>query len=414
MRDKAMFRWIVIQQFDDVNLICREAKKQGLIPETIIKLEKLIINNNNNNLKPNKSKLKELKLPSDFIYLIHKNIIIKAHYEDNIDYTDNTANIKVECQLDLESFDNDLKKSIEKEYSLMVNEKNKNAAYECVIAEYKQVLITQFLKVTWEIINKYFPLTEYGFPAEDLIVCIMNRILNGELEFIEAKPRVVGSSYFDLIYIDKLKKENENLKRFINENINNKIPKIVGNKINEKQYKDCNDKSSLSNVANMMIEEIDEDINVRTFIDIVNKNPRHFIEVNSNINAQGIKENSDELAKIIKKFIQKRYGRINKLSSSYETIKKNSILYASKRFNCPYKTSTEIAKDLSHDIMNLADNKPKNEYEKYLIGLKSDGGFNVTNIDRDIEKLCEQTGLSELNKDIIKNNKKYKKKKIKK
>ena len=215
-------------------------------------------------------------------------------------------------------------------------------------------MITQFMKISWQIIVRYFPLTEFGFPTEELMIGIMNKVLSGELNIVQAAPKVVGGSLFDLIYIEKLKKENDRLLKIINDNIKDSVvvETIKKNERHQSILDRIGNNLSLSEVANKMIEAIDEDINMRIFIEIMNKNPRYYIEVNSYVSEKGIKDNSYVLLDSIAKFKNKKFGRVDKLSSSYETINKYATLYVSKRFNYPYMTGREIADALSTDIEN--------------------------------------------------------------
>ncbi len=283
-----------------------------------------------------------IELPETFEFIIHTNISPVFKEMVNKEALQETVEEGPLLELERTNINWDgIKEELHKAY--LKKETLKEGAIYIALVD----LLVCLLKQSFKIVDRYFPLDEYGLPSKNFLESLFNILLGAE-EIVEPSPHLYKT--FDPHGL-LLRIENEYLKEKLRE---------CGKDPDKEMFDD-----------NVFFKSL-------SLYQILKKNPRHNIVVEPTIKARNIKDAADGLAFSMRNIETEAYSEIKDYSQQLSTVAQWADLYVDLRFN----------KKMSINEIRWAIKK-KDPILK-----------DVSQIRREIKKLAGLAGFIELEKSI--------------
>jgi hypothetical protein len=371
MKDKALFRMLVVQYLDSFKEMIAEGNKNS-------DLQNLMLELNRNNIT-------EIELPESFERVFQKNIELKCHYDIEINEITldsgkpNWGNIKYELQEELKNsisrtlrFDSkDEKDEYLKEYKKGLanssDEDFEGRNEEERIIGLKLELVIIALQEAWKIISKFFPLSEYGLPSRRLLDIIINFILGEDVDIKEPLP-------------------------FINKTVDHHSLLL------ELENKYLKDKLRDNSIDYMESEEFI--CKKLMLLQLLEKNPQYSVIISPLINKTQFSNEFDNINDSIEALKLDFNNNLEELISSFSQVEEDAYLYADKRFN-KKMSGTKIVEALSEKVNEFSKKKIHTKWDEIVLK-KAKSGMLPGNINRDIVRLSRNTGFEKVNEKICK------------
>jgi hypothetical protein len=364
MRDKALFRFLAVQYLDGYKAMVNTFRKDDGLNQLIKRLE----DNKFTNIDIEDSFWREIILCLDYKVKGENNLLYEIGELEYVIQEGESLLENLVFSLDLNRLSQHVNDYIDKEYTKQINNSSNRderlkilKTMKCCEDSQKR-LLEMLIVMSWEIIDKYFPIDVYGILDKNVWVEIINNICGNQLVIYGEFASLRNTIDIDMLMI----------------------------KLENKMLWDVINKHGINIEADMLrSQDLHRSIILK---ELLLKNPIYSIEVNLNMNKSSLhQEYSDYIFKKIKK-INKTLG-IERLQSDIKTIDLRCWLYVDRKFNRELSDG-QIAKELIElgEQLGSKNHSKLNPYEKHLYE-KAVSGFG--SINEEIKELSTQVGLKE-------------------